>query len=125
MEAMRLSDEKARRLSRLVWRDRGKRVLPLVAAAVVVFAAVAYFTERSVDRMDRTVEVKAVSGTVVSIRRTSAARGTILAVHLGDGRDVDAFTLSRVAPEAGTHVVINEARHASGRSSYEIVHLGD
>jgi hypothetical protein len=122
---MRLSDDKARRLSRLVWRDRVRRVLPLVAIAVVLIAAVAYFTERSVDRIDRTVDVKVLDGTVVSIKRSVAARGTILMVHLGDGRDVEAFSLSRLTPEAGTHVVINEARHASGRSSYEVVHLGD
>jgi hypothetical protein len=102
-----------------------RRALPLVAAAVVVLAAVAYFTELSIEHVDRTVDVKVHSGTVVSIKRTVAARGSIVEVHLGDGRDVEAFSLSRVAPQAGTHVVINEARHASGRSSYEIVRLGD
>jgi hypothetical protein len=125
MEVMRLSDDKARRLTWLVWRDRARRALPLVAVAVVLLAGVAYFTELSVDRIDRTVEVKVLSGTVVGVKRTTAARGTVLEVHLGDGRDIDAFSVNRVTPQAGTHVVINEARHASGRSSYEIVRLGD
>ena len=73
---MRLSDDKARRLTRLVWRDRARRALPLVAIAVVLLAAVAYFTELSVDRIDRTVGVQAHSGTVVSVKPGPAARGT-------------------------------------------------
>ena len=122
---MRLSDDKARRLTRLVWRDRAWRALPLVAAAVVLLAGVAYFTEASVDRIDRTVDIKVLSGTVSGIKPGPAARGHIVFVHLGDGRDVEAFLASRLSPQAGEHVVVNEARHVSGRSTYDIVKLAD
>ena len=122
---MRLSDDKARRLTRLVWRDRARRALPLVVAAVVLLGAVAYFTELSVDRIDGTVGVQVHSGTVVGVKRGVAARGMIVVVHLGDGRDVDAFSASRLTPQAGEHVVVNEARHVSGRYTYDIVRLGD
>jgi len=122
---MRLSDDKARRLTRLVWRERLMRALPLVAIAVVLLGGVAYFTEVSVDRIDRTVGVQVHAGTVTGIKPGNAARGHIVLVHLGDGRDVEAFLASRLSPQAGSHVVINEARHVSGRSTYDIVRLGD
>jgi hypothetical protein len=124
MEAMRLSNDKARRLMRLVWRDRARRALPLVLAASVLFAAVAYFTELSIDRIDRTVDVQQQSGTVVNVKQTGP-RGSIVRVHLGDGRDVEAFSANRLAPHAGERVLINEARHASGQSTYEVARLVD
>jgi hypothetical protein len=124
MDAMRLSDDKARRLTRLVWRDRAKRALPLVLAAALLFAAVAYFTELSIGNIDRTIAVQQHPGTIVNVKQTSP-RGSVVLVHLGDGRDVEAFSSSRIAPHAGEHVLINEARHASGRSTYEIAKLVD
>ena len=119
---MRLSDDKARQLSRLVWRERAKMWLPLVAAAVVLFGLIAYFTELAVDRTDRTVEVQTRSGTVLAVKRGSAARGAaVVHVHLEDGRDVDALSGIRVTPQAGTHVILTEARHTSGRLTYEVL----
>jgi len=121
---MRLSDDKARRLTRLVWRERAKRALPLVLGAALLFAAVAYFTELSIGHIDRTVAVQQHPGTVVNVKQTGP-RGSVVLVHLGDGRDVEAFSSSRIAPHTGERVLINEARHASGRSTYEIARLGD
>ena len=46
-------------------------------------------------------------------------------VHLDDGRDVEAFSHFRVAPPNGAHVVVAEARHASGRVTYDVVRLFD
>jgi hypothetical protein len=123
---MRLSDDKARRLTRLMWRERARRWLPLIAAAMVLFAALAYFTELAVEHVDRAVDVQVRSGTVVGVKRGAAGRGAaIVEVHLEDGRDVDALSGLRVTPQAGTHVIINEARHASGRTTYEIARLVD
>jgi hypothetical protein len=123
---MRLSDDKSRRLTQLVWRERAQRWLPLMAAALVLLAMVAYFTELAVDRTDRTVDVQVRSGTVVSIRRGAAARGAaLLQVHLEDGRDVDALSGLRLTPQAGAHVLVNEARHASGRITYDILRPAD
>jgi hypothetical protein len=63
---------------------------------------------------------------VVSVVRGGNGRNaSVVHVHLDDGRDVDAFTMFRVVPPTGTHVVVAEARHASGRVTYDIVRLTD
>jgi hypothetical protein len=121
---VRLSDEKARRLSRLVWRDRLMRALPIVVAFVVLATATTFFFLKRIERTDRTVDVKMHDGRVVNIKKLAAARGTaIVHVMLDDGRDVDAFSGLRVVPIAGAHVHISEARHASGKLTYDITGL--
>jgi len=50
---------------------------------------------------------------------------SVIYVHLDDGRDVEAFSHFRVAPPNGAHVVVAEARHASGRVTYDVVRLFD
>ena len=123
---MKLSDEKARQLTRLVWRERAKIWLPVIAAAVVLLGMVAYFTELAIDRTDRTVDVQVHAGTVLTVKRGSAVRGAaVVQVHLDDGRDVDALSGLRLTPQAGTHVMINEARHASGRLTFDVQRLAE
>jgi hypothetical protein len=123
---MRLSQDKARQLSRLVWRERARRWLPLAAAAVVLFGVFTAFLVSQFSKSDRTVEVTAREGTVVDGKRAPGPRGAaIVHVHLDDGRDVDVFSTLRVAPAVGTHVIVNEARHASGRLSYDLSRLVD
>ena len=61
-------------------------------------------------------------------RATEAAiprRRRSIHVHLDDGRDVEAFSHFRVALPNGAHVVVAEARHASGRVTYDVVRLVD
>jgi hypothetical protein len=126
MGVMRLSDDKARRLTQLVWRERARRWLPLIAAALVLLAVVTYFTELAVDRTDRSVDVQVRTGTVTNVKKASAVRGAaIIQVHLEDGRDIDALSGLRVTPQAGAHVMINEVRHASGRLTYELSRLAE
>jgi hypothetical protein len=121
---MRLSDDKARRLSRLVWRERARVWLPLIVAAAALFGVIAYFTELAVDRTDRTVDVQVRAGTVTAVKKGTAVRGAaLIQVHLEDGREVDALSGLRLTPQAGTHVMINEARHASGRLSYDVMRV--
>jgi len=121
---MRLSEDKARRLSSLVWRERARRVLPLALAAVVIAVGFTALLLNQMGRADRTLEVKTREGTVVHVK--SAQRGAaIMTVHLDDGQDVDAFSALRIMPPAGTHVLINEARHASGRLTYDIQSVVD
>jgi hypothetical protein len=121
---MRLSDEKARRLWRLVWRDRLLRGLPIVLAVVVLAGGATFFFLKQIERADRTVDIKLHDGTVVTVKKTGAARGAaIVHVMLDDGRDVDAFSALRVVPIPGTHVHISEARHASGKLTYDITGL--
>jgi hypothetical protein len=123
---MRLSNEKARRLSTLIWRDRARRWLPVTAGVLAMAAIFGFVLANQMGRVDRTVEVKQRDGTVTSIKRGSAARGaSILNVHLDDGRDIEAFSVLRILPAAGSHVVIAEARHASGRLTYDVVRLLD
>jgi hypothetical protein len=122
---MKLADEKARRLTRLIWRDRARRWLPLIAAAAFVFGAFSFFTELQIGRADRTVDVKVHDGTVLVVKRGAARGAMVVHVHLDDGRDVDAVTLQRLAPRTGSHVVLNEARHASGRLTFEVVRFGE
>lgn len=118
---MKLSDDKARRLSRLVWRERVRRWLPVMAAAVLVLGAYGYFTEVQISRIDRTLEVKVHAATVLDIKRPAARGAAVVHVHLDDGRDVDAVSALRLAPVAGTHVVVNEGMHASGRLTFDVV----
>jgi len=66
-------------------------------------------------------------GKVVNVKKPGAARGAaIVHVLLDDGRDVDASSsASRVAPSPGAHVIISEARHASGKLTYDITGVGE
>lgn len=123
---MRLSDEKARRLTRLVWRERALRWLPVAAAVLAMLGAYIFFVEQQIDRADPTVNVQVHDATVVTVKRSTAARGAaIVHVHLDDGRDVDALSALRLPPQQGSHVVINEARHASGRVTYDVVRFAE
>ena len=125
MDLMRLSDDKARRLTRLVWRDRVRTWLPVAAVGLVLIGAVCFLTETQIDHADRTVDVTVHDATVMDIKRTAARGAAVVHVRLQDGRDVDAVSLFRMAPTAGTHVVVNEAKHASGRSTYDLVRFAD
>jgi hypothetical protein len=122
---MRLSEEKSRQLSRLVWRDRFKRAAPLVIALVVILSAVAYVTEVQISHVDRTVDVTAHTATVLAVKHNGSRGAAVVQVHLDDGRDVDAVSVLRVTPHAGAHVVVNEAKHASGRLSFDVARATD
>jgi hypothetical protein len=123
---MRLSQQKARQLNALVWRERLRRLLPLVALVVGATALVTVYLARQVERADRTVDITVHKATVIDIKRHGNGRGGgIVRVHLEDGRKVEAFSMARVDPAAGAHVVVNEARHASGRLTYDIARLAE
>ena len=122
---MRLSDDKARRLSRLVWRERIRFALPAVVAVLALLGFLLFATEWQIDHADRTVDVKVHEAKVVAVKRTAARGAAVVQVHLDDGRDVDALSALRLTPLAGSHVVVNEARHASGRLTYDLVRVND
>jgi hypothetical protein len=123
---MRLSEEKARQLSALVWRERVRRWVPVTVVVVGAIALLTFFLVRQVEQADRTLEVKTHDATVVNIKRPGNGRGAgIVHVRLDDGRDVDAFSMLRLDPLAGAHVIINEARHASGRLTYDVARLAE
>ena len=123
---MRLSEEKARQLSALVWRERVKRWVPVVVVAVGAIALLTYFLVRQVEHADRTLDVKVHQATVVHVKKSGNGRAAaILEVHLDDGRDVEVLSVLRLDPAAGAHVVVNEARHASGRMTYDIARVAE
>lgn len=122
---MKLSDEKARRLSRLVWFERLRFALPAVVAVLALLGFLLFATEWRIGHADRTVDVKAHEARVVAVKRTAARGAAVVQVHLDDGRDVDAVSTLRLTPQAGSHVVINEARHASGRLTYDLARMND
>jgi len=123
---MRLSDEKARRLSALVWRGRLRRALPIVAIMLAGAIGAGYLFQNQIGRMDRTVDVAVHSATVLGVKPSGNAPGAgVVHIHLDDGRDVDAFNTLRVLPVTGAHVVVNEARHQSGKLTFDVVRLAD
>ena len=121
---MRMSEEKSRRLKAMVWRERARKVIPIVLGLVVLFAGATYMLSSQLTRADRTVEVATHTGTVTGISR-SGPRSSIAHVHLDDGRDVDALSQMSIIPPAGSHVVVSESRHASGRLSYDVKGLSE
>jgi hypothetical protein len=123
---MRLSEDKARQLNALVWRDRMRRLMPVVAAVIGAVALLTFFLVQQVERADRTLDVQVHQATVIHVKKPGNGRGAaIVEVHLDDGRDVEAFSALRFDPATGTHVVVNEARHASGRLTYDIARLAE
>ena len=123
---MRLSDEKARRLNALVWRDRARRLAPVIAVVVFAVAVLTFFLVRQVEKADRTLEVQPHQATVIHIKKSGNGRAAaIVEVRLDDGRSVEAFSAMRVDPMTGAHVVVNEARHASGRLTYDISRVAE
>ena len=123
---MRLTDEKTRRLTALLWRERARRWLPAVVGVLVMAGAFLFMLANQLGRVDRTIAVQEHDGTVTSIKRGNNARGAaVIRVHLDDGRDVEAISTFRIVPPKGAHVVIAEGRHASGRLTYDVVRLVD
>jgi hypothetical protein len=122
---MKLSEDRARQLSRLVWRERLLRWLPLAAVGLAFVGVLAFMFEWRISHADRTVEVRMHDATVLNVRSTASRGVTIFHVHLDDGRDVDAATFLRLPAVPGTHVVISESRQASGRLSWGVVRMAD
>jgi hypothetical protein len=121
---MRLSQDKSRRLTAMVWRERAKRWVPVALVLVLLFAGATYMLSNQLSKADRTLDVVSHSGTVTGMKR-AGLRSAIAHVHLDDGRDVDALSQLNVIPPAGTHVTVSESRHASGRLSYDVKRLSD
>jgi hypothetical protein len=122
---MRLSPENSRRLTQLVWRDRARRWVPLIIAAVVGLGALAYVTELQIGRVDGTVDVLTHDATVLAVKNPGARGAVVFHVHLDDGRDVDALSTMRLTPAPGAHMTVTEAKHASGLSTFDVMRLAE
>jgi len=112
---MRLSEDKARRLNALVWRERARRVLPVIAVAIGAIALLTFFLVRQVEKADRTLDVQVHQGhgrPCQEVRQRSRRRDC-----RGPSRrraQCGGFSALRVDPATGTHVIVNEARHSWG-----------
>ena len=116
---MKLSDDRARTLSRLVWRERLRSALPLVVFACGFAVLTAYFSwQRST--ADPAIAYADLHGTVLDVKRQTLRSAAIVHVKLDDGRDVDAFSSLGTLLLPGTHVDIAAATHASGKLTYDI-----
>jgi hypothetical protein len=123
---MRLSDAKARRLTRLIWRERALRWLPVAAVVLAMLGAYTFFMEQQIGRADPTVNVQVHEASVISVKRSTAARSAaVVHAYLDDGREVDALSALRPTPQQGSHVVISEARHVSGRLTYDVMRFAE
>lgn len=117
---MRLSDEKSRALSRLVWRDRIGQVLPVLVLALCAFGGLTFYLNWQKSHADPTVSFVAHTATVLEVKRQSLRNAAVVHVKLDDGREVDAFSSLTTLLPPGAHVEIAEAKHASGKSTYDV-----
>jgi hypothetical protein len=99
--------------------------LPVLLVALALAGGLTFMLSSQVERADRTVDVHEREGTVLGIKQGGSRGASIVRVHLDDGRDVDAYSTSRVVVPKGSHVIVTEARHASGRRTYDVVRLVD
>jgi anti-sigma-K factor RskA len=125
VDAVKLTEDRARQLSRLVWRDLLWRGSAVAAAAVAVVGLLVFMFDWRLSHTDRTVAMQVHDATVLNVKRTASRGVAIFHVHLDDGRDVDAVSRLPLMPMPGTYVVINEARHASGRLTWDVVRTAD
>lgn len=119
---MKEPNSAARKITRLVWRQRivtwGSRTL----IAVTLLGAVVAWTWYREGQIDPTLDAHSITATVTG--HGAPGRGAmVIHAHTDDGRDVDAFSMLRVAPPVGTHIILSEARHKSGRHSFDVLRL--
>ena len=107
----------------LVWRERARRGLLALIVLLAVAGAATYMLSSQTQRADRTLEVREREGTVVSVKQGGSRGASVIRVHLDDGREVDAHSTSRLVLPPGSHIVIAETRHASGRLTYDVVRV--
>lgn len=121
---MRLSRDHDRKLTQLIWRERAKRAAFIGALSAVLIGGAAYFNHQRELRADPTLTVNSIEATVIEGPVRWVQRGHIMHARVADGREVDAWISSGYAPAFGTHVILAEAHHKSGKLSYELIRTG-
>ena len=122
---MRLSDDKVRRLSALVWRERARRWLPIARGVVVLIAGFAYILDTQMRRADRTADVAAIrhGGGYQAGRHGTRRRGHARSPRRWPHRR---GLQCPAAHAAGRRAwVINEASHAYGKLTNDVMRLAD
>jgi hypothetical protein len=110
----------------MVWRERLRRLLAVIAGLVVLAGVFGFVLWHQLGRLDATVALQDHLGTVLGLEaggKGSAAPA--VRVHLDDGRDVDASSAPRIVPPNGAHVLVAEARHASGKVTYRVLRVSE
>lgn len=114
----------ARKLQRAIWMNRLKAYGPTVLFVMVCVIAGGFWFNSRLASGDPTVSVVQTAGTVQATTRV-ASRAAIYIVHvkLDDGKEVDADSTLAVIPVANERVALNQARHASGKTTYHVTHV--
>lgn len=123
---MKISGANSRKLSQLVWRDRLRRLAPALIGAVALMSGAVAFNSYRAARSDPTLEVHTVAATILGLGKGQPARGGyIIRAQTADGLEVLALATTKVLPATGAHAVLAEARHKSGRLTYELLRTTD
>lgn len=119
-----MTPEQARRLNRIVWLDRLRRLGPAVLGLLLLAGGFAFLTGERLSRVDRTLEAHTVGGEVVAAVRMAGRQGGFqVHARLDDGREIDAASRLSQPPFPGERVEIRAASHSSGKVTYDVVRL--
>lgn len=119
-----MTPEQSRRLNRLIWQDRLKRLLPVAVIGVVLLGAMLYVGSLRIAAIDATLETHLIHGEVLGAARLAGRNGGFqVHARLDNGSEVDAVSTLPQPPYQGEEVEIRAAQHASGRTTYNIVKL--
>lgn len=121
---MKLSSNHQKRLTGLIWIERMKKALPAVLIIGAIGAVAIYMTSERAARMDRTVEVKDHAASILVVKRPRTRGAAVVTARLDDGRVVDAVSQLNSILVPDDKVTIAEAVHASGRHTYDVIHVG-
>lgn len=113
----KMSKEAAQKLNRLLWMGLAKKI----GAGALALGLVAAFIGYKTTRADHVVAVHEVGGIAAISQPTGRRNVYLVAVHLTDGRNIQA-TSTTGAPIKGAHVDVSDMAFASGRHVYTVKH---
>ena len=114
----------AKRLQRAIWRQRLITYVPTALLLIGGTLIGGWVFSFKLDRADPTVAMTQVDGTVLEAHRVASKVVTYIAhVRLANGKEIDADSTLPVPLPPNEHVVLNEMRHASGKTSYHVLQV--
>ncbi len=105
-----------RQLTRMIWRERLRRRVPVVLLGAVLFGIAAYVLIPGEVENERLIE-----GVVSSWSRPQTHTGSgnaVITITLDDGSHAVAGSRSRNAPEIGARIKVRARIFSSGRVTY-------
>lgn len=112
-----MSDDVAKRLNRILWRERLKKF----AIAIVAVSVFALYMGYRITHEDRPTGHGNFSGVVSHTRPTGRRNSYAVEVHLDDGRDIKTYSSTGIAPAEGARVEVSDVSFTSGRHSYRLL----